>query len=114
MAAASWRAGRRLAFIQEDEISPVLDEVTRKGKEAGINFVSITPHPMEKPEGLPFRILPVELETKSTYKSLGIFLGDLQEMDSAFLTIKHFGVKVNPSNPAQVVAGVTLYLYLSN
>ena len=114
VAVSSWGAGRKLALIRENEISPALDEMTRKGKEAGVNFVSITPHLAVKPEGSSLRVLPVELETKSAYQSLGMFLGDLQEMDSAFLTIRHFEVKVDPSNPAQVVARIALHLYLSD
>ena len=105
---------RKLALIHENEASQALDEITRKGKEAGISFVSITPHPVQNSPASELKVLPIELETKSPYKSLGIFLGDLQASQLIFPTIHHFNVKPEPSNPGLVVTRILLYVYLSD
>lgn len=114
VAASSWSAGGKPALIQESQISTALDEITRSGKEAGINFTSIAPHGVEKPEGSLLRILPVELETKSLYKPLGFFLGELQGMETVFITVKHIEIKTDLSTTTQVIAKIVLDLYLSN
>ncbi len=114
MALSSWGSPKRIPLIQENEISSLLDEITRKGKIRGINFVSIVPRAAEKPEGSLLRVLPLELEIKSSYKSVGIFLGQLQNVENGFLRLKNLQIEPDGSNPAHVSARVTLDVYLSN
>lgn len=105
---------KRLTLVRENEASKALNEITLKGKEAGINFVSITPHPVQKSPGSELKILPIELETKSLYKAVGVFLGELQSSESIFSTVHHFEIKTEPSNPALISARILLYVYLAD
>lgn len=114
VALSSWGVLKIFPLIQENEISLVLDEITRKGKIRGINFVSIVPQPAKQKEGTLLRSLPLELETQSSYKSLGIFLGQLQEMKNGFLSLRSIRVTPNNTHPAHVSAAISLDVYLSN
>ena len=106
--------GKRLVLISESEISTLLNEITGRGKDEGINFVSITPGIPEKPEGSLLKLVPLKLETKSDYKALGVFLGQLQEMGTAFVTVGSLEVGADPTNPGLVLGRVTLNIYLSD
>ena len=113
--AASSRGGqRKLALIHENQASQALDEITRKGKETGVNFIAIIPRQVQDSAGSGLKVLPIELETKSPYKSLGIFLGEVQASESIFSTVYHFNVKPEPPNSGLVTARILLYVYLSD
>ena len=114
VAVSSWRGPKKIRLTPENGISSVLDEVTRKGRGHQIDFISITPGPSEKPEGSPSRITPVALQTRSSYKALGIFLGQLGDMESAFLTVRRLEVRTDSSDSARVLSNITLYIHLSD
>lgn len=114
MALSSWGGIKKFMLIQENEISTVLDEMTRKGKIRGINFVSIVPQAAVKKEGVPLRTLPLELDVKSSYKSLGVFLGQLQEIENSFLSLRSLKITPDSSYRRHVSAHISLDVYLSN
>ena len=112
-ASSSW-GEKKLNLVSENDISAVTDKITRKGKDKNVSFLSISPHPIEKMEGSPLRILPIDLETRSSCQALGGFLGEVQEMESAFMTVRSLEAKADSSNPEAVRAHMTLHVYLAS
>lgn len=102
--------GARL--IAEEEASLAVNEITRKGRLNGINFLSITPKPVESPPDLPARVLPVEMEIESNYELLGRFLGILDELETSLATVAELSVTAKTEDAARLNARLKIHLCL--
>src|SRR3989338_6324783 len=56
-------------LISEEDVSWAIDDLTKNGKLAKVNFISITPKQTEEEKQSPsYKILPIEIEMESTYE----------------------------------------------
>lgn len=106
------KEANRSTFFSEKEISSAVDDLTRRGKERGINFVSITPGRVEENENVPFHLLPVQLQMESSFKSLGLFLGELDELPKGVMTVRELTILADDKDSAVIKARVNLDLHL--
>jgi len=101
-------------LITEEDVSWAIDELTKKGKLARVNFISITPKQTEKPQQtLFYKILPIEIEMESTYDDLGIFLGSLDELENCVVTVRNFNITSTEEGAKKLKTKLMLNLYLS-
>ena len=100
-------------LISEGEVSLALEELTRQGNLAGINFVSVTPRSVEGEEGRNYRILPLEMEIESSYEVLGQFLGLMDDLHGSLFKVREFNVTPKSGDLSKLVTQLTLNLYLS-
>lgn len=85
----------------KSQTSAILEELTSRGKELGIEFVSITPlldriaAQTAQATGwtLKFDIIPFEINMRATYKGFGEYLGVLENLESTFATTGEFQVR---------------------
>ena len=99
-------------LISEEEVSPVIEELTKQGNLQGINFISLAPKDAEKYKDSPYRILPIEIETESSYEALGKFLGFVDGLKSGLVTVGTFEVTSGEKDAAKLKAKLTVHLYL--
>ncbi len=104
------QAGKK--FVVLGEVSIAMDELTKKGKSKGINFISITPQPVEKVSGV-YKILPIEMETESTYEALGSFLGCLDELAKSLVTVRSFEVTAEEKDDSKLKMKLMVNMYLA-
>ena len=78
----------------------------------GVDFVSIKPLRIER-KGIPNRILPIEIEIKSTYEELGMLLGSLVELERSVITARDFNITTDRENAVRLRASLTINVYLS-
>lgn len=109
--AAFRSAAKRNTFIQLEEVSAALDEVTHQGRTSGVSFSSITPGQAERGQG-EYQVLPVDMETVSSYDGLGLFLGALDDLDKSLVTVRTCAVVADDKDPSRVKSKLTLNLYL--
>ena len=109
---ASVISSRRVLMTEED-VSYATNELTRLGKQKGIDFVSIRPKDIQKEKGEEYKILPVELQLESTYKELGMFLGSLDDVEKSLITVKSFNIVPVPENTARLITDLVVDVYLS-
>jgi Tfp pilus assembly protein PilO len=109
---ASVISSRRVLMTEED-VSYATNELTRLGKQKGIDFVSIRPKDIQKEKGEEYKILPVELQLESTYKELGMFLGSLDDVEKSLITVKSFNIVPAPGNTARLITDLVVDVYLS-
>lgn len=105
--------GQRNPFIAEGEVSFALDELSQRGRTNGISFTSITPQQIVASEGGPYRVLPIEIETESSYQALGRFLGSLDGLEKSLVTVESLSVLSVNENPAQLRARLIIHMYLA-
>ena len=99
-------------LIKEKDISFTINELTKKGKMIGVDFVSIKPGRIER-KGIPYRILPIEIEIKSTYEELGMLLGSLVELERSVITARDFNITTDRESAVRLRASLTINVYLS-
>ena len=75
----------------QEGISVVMDELTRLGKEWGVNFRSIRPQPVEKTQK-GYDALPVLIRFEAPYRDVGRFLGALRSLRSGIVNVAEFDI----------------------
>ena len=99
-------------LISEQEISLALDELTKQGKFLGINFLSMKVEAIQESEGQQYRMLPVSMETESSYEVLGEFFGSLDLLKQSLVTVKNFHIALDKEVGDKLKTDMTVYLYL--
>ncbi len=98
--------------------SAVLDELTKRGRELNIEFVSIAPQEgkMTSPKvpsgALKYKILPIEINMKAGYRNLGEYLGIVEDLDSGFATVGAFQVRKDQKAPPKLDVRLVVYTYI--
>lgn len=105
--------GVKKTLIQENEVSLAIEELTRQGKFRGINFISMTPGPIEKPEGKTYRILPIEMQIESTYAGSGEFLGFLEALERSIIWVEAFQVTAKGPDPSKLNTKLNIHMHLA-
>jgi len=105
-------SGERV-LVSEKEAAEGLDEFTNHGKSLGINFISIKPKEIIVKEGVPYKILPIELEIEATDKQFVSFMGSIDELKKAIITVNSFDINPDRQNRTLLEAKMVINMYLS-
>lgn len=98
----------------EEEVSSAIDELTKYGaKIEGVNFISISPKEIKKGKDAEYKIMPIEMEVKSSYAQLGVFLGSLDDMEKGVVKVKSFNIDRDETKPGQFIIDVVIDVYIS-
>jgi len=100
-------------LISEKDAAKGLEEFVRHGKSIGINFISIKPSEIIVKQNTPYKILPVELDIESTGEQFVDFMGSIDELKKAIVTVNSFEVTPDKQNPKRINANVVVNIYLS-
>lgn len=102
-------------------ISAILEELTERGKEFNIEFISVTPIAektitLASREGKAiYRVLPIEINMRAGYKDIGEYIGVLENLESSFATISEFQINKDESiSPSRLKVRMILYTYMSS
>lgn len=100
-------------LVSERETAEGLDELTNHGKSLGINFLSMKPKDIIVKEGTPYKILPIELEIEATDKQFVDFMGSIDELKKAIVTVDSFDIKADKQDRKKLNAKMVINMYLS-
>lgn len=104
------RATRRL--VSEQNLSLAIDELTRRGRAIGVNLLSITPKDPLILDKTSYKVLPIDIETRSTYEQLGTFLGGLDELERSIVTVENFTIVPQKEGSPLLEARLELRLFM--
>jgi Tfp pilus assembly protein PilO len=99
-------------LLTREEVSLVVDEITKQGKAFNINFLSITPLAIEETDNPAYQRLPIGMEIESQYRDLGLFLGVLEDLTEGVAAVKDFTIRREESLLPSVRSQLTLDVYL--
>lgn len=108
------RWGQAGTLLRKEEISLAMDEITKAGQSFDVSFVSISPREAEAVPGVPCRRLPIEIDVKSRYQDLGMFLGSLEKLKKSVVTVRQFVLSRDEIQPSSVNARVLVDIYLND
>lgn len=101
-------------LITEKEVTSALNELTRRGNLKGVEFVLLKPQAVEKLEGKPSRILPIETEVRSTYQELAGFLGAMDKLERSLVTVESFTATQGTENISKIRTRLKIQMHLEN
>lgn len=100
-------------LISEKEAASGIDDFTKHSKSLGINFLSMKPGNVMIPEGMPYKILPIEMEIEATGEQFVRFMGTIDELKKAIVTVKSFNITPNKDDGRKLKVNMVIDLYLS-
>ena len=100
-------------LMSEGDVSQSIDEMARRGKAEGVNFISMSPDEIRFDKGSQYSILPIDMETKSTYQQLGVFLGALDDMEKGIIKVAGFDISGDEDDPSIVTTDLSINMYIS-
>lgn len=98
----------------------ILEELTKKGKQLNVDFISITPQAAEPAQQLrqdlaafpDCEIMPVNIDMKARYKNLGEFLGAIEGLESSLATVAGFEVTKDEKTFPKLSISMKVYTYI--
>jgi len=99
--------------LTEKDISYAIDELTKRGRLQGVDFLSISPGEIKEEAGSARKILPVVMKIKSTYEQLGGFLGSLDELERGLVNVKSFDIVPDKNDAAGLFTDMVVEIYTS-
>lgn len=105
-------SGERV-LMTEKETSLAMGELTGHGKSMGIEFVAIKPGEIIQKEGSPYKVFPVEVDIKGSYKQFLSFLGALDELKKSLATVESFDMYPDKEDKPKLRASIVINVYFS-
>ncbi|OGX44608.1 MAG: hypothetical protein A3G37_03480 [Omnitrophica WOR_2 bacterium RIFCSPLOWO2_12_FULL_46_30] len=105
------KIGIHKRLVSQKELVLVLDKITEAAKSRLLNFKSISQQEIKALEG--YRVLPVEMELDADYKQLGLFLGDLENLQDALVTVENLQVNSDEKLLPKILCSLTLNIYIT-
>ena len=99
-------------LLTSQKVSLAIDEITKVGATLNINFLSISPQKIIKPQGSKYPALPIQMSLQSGYKDLGLFLGALEGLKKSIITVKSFQAEVDHQILSQIKTDLVVEVYL--
>ena len=100
-------------LISEKEAASGIDEFTKHSKSLGINFLSMKPGNVIIPEGMPYKILPIEMEIEASGEQFVKFVGSIDELKKAIVTVKSFDITPDKDDGRRLKVDMVIDMYLS-
>jgi Tfp pilus assembly protein PilO len=99
-------------LMRQGETSFVINEITEKGGELGLEFISITPGELRKTEQGSLKMLPISFKIESGYKGLGEFLVYLEEFSRTLTEVKELAVWMEEEVAPELSVRLLVNLYM--
>ena len=108
-------------LVSPSEVSPALEEIAVLGNRHTITFLSIVRQDKGKPSGKNGKngkksdaSLPIQLETLSNYKQLGLFLGGLNDLSQSVVLVDNFQIIRDKGEPDKVRSKINMHICLKS
>lgn len=108
------RIDRKEELFTEKNVSGPIDGLTKHCSSAGISVLSISPKEIIKQDGLQFKVLPIDMETRSTVQQFAAFIGSLTELKNGLVKVKGFDLTPDTEDKLKVRAKLSLDIYITN
>jgi hypothetical protein len=100
-------------LMMEKDIALAISQLTKHGKEMGINFISITPKDLIDEKGAEYKIFPVEMEIEAADEKFSDFIGSLEDQKATVIKVTSFDITPVKGDGSRLNAKVVIYMYIS-
>jgi Tfp pilus assembly protein PilO len=99
-------------IIQQNEIPSEITELTKKGRELGLDFNSISPRELQDTTQAGIWKLPIGLTIESEYKNFGQFLAFVEESSNSIVEVESLSIRPKDKNLLALSVDLVLCLYV--
>lgn len=100
-------------LISEQQAATGIEEFTRYGKSLGISFLSMKPQNIIKQQSQLYKVLPLELSLEASGEQFVKFIGSIDELKKAIITVKSFNITPEASDRKKLIINMVVDIYLS-
>jgi len=100
-------------LISEKEASSGIDDFTKYSKSLGVDFLSMKPGNIVIPQGMPYKVLPIEMSIEATGEQFVKFTGSIDELKKAIVTVKSFDITPDKDDGRRLKVDMVIDMYLS-
>ena len=91
--AASEKLDVKGEMIKRNEVPLAIAELTKKGREFGLNFSSISPRELQDTTQAGIRKLPISFTIESEYKNVGQFLASVEGSSHSIAEVESLSIR---------------------
>jgi Tfp pilus assembly protein PilO len=110
--AASKKSDVKGQMMQRNEVPLAIAELTKKGRELGLNFSSISPRQLQETTQASIRKLPINFTIESEYKDIGQFLAYVEGFSRTVAEVESLSIRPRKKNPPKLSVELVLNLYV--
>jgi len=100
------------SLLTRQKVSLAIDEMTKTGATLGINFLSISPQRIMKTNNSEYPVLPIQMDLRSKYENLGLFLGSLEVLKESIVTVRSFEMDSDQNDSLQIETTLVVEIHL--
>lgn len=106
------RNGVPKKLIGQKDVAAVIDSITKEGRRLALNFKSLSPQePVDA--NAAYAALPVRMELEGDYKQAGLFLGALENLNGALVSVDSFHIIHEEKIFPKLLISFTVHIYLT-
>ena len=110
--AASENSYVKGTMIRRNEVFLAIAELTKKGRDLGLNFSSISPRELQDATQAGIWKLPISFTIESEYKNAGRFLAYVEEFPRGIVEIESLSIRPREDNLPKLSIELVLNLYV--
>ncbi len=110
--AASKKSDIKGQMMQRNEVPLAIAELTKKGRNLGLNFTSISPKQLQETTQASIRRLPINFMIESEYKDIGQFLAYVEGFSRTIAEVESLSICPRENNPPKLSVELVLNLYV--
>ena len=95
-----------------NEVPLTIAELTKKGRDLGLNFSSISPGKLQNTTQAGIRKLPISFTIESEYKNVGQFLAFVEGFSRSIAEVESLSMSLRENNPPKLNVELILNLYV--
>lgn len=104
--------GDRILMAERDS-AIAIDELTKHGKEMGVDLISMIPGEIMADPGGQYKTLSIDMEIEGRDEKLSNFLGSLDMLKKNIIKVNSFDIVANKSDRSRLRVRLALEIYLS-
>ena len=107
----------RRKLPRKSSMAAVLNELTDRGQELGIDFAVINPQDeradyLVSSGGMHYKVVPITVDMKATFKSMVEYADRIENLDSTFATIDNIRVSKDGRTYPKLNVKMTVFTYI--
>jgi len=110
--AASERSDVKGEMMQQKEVPLAIAELTKKGRDLGLNFSSISPGQLHQTSQTSIQKLPISFTIESEYKNVGQFLAYVEGFSRSIVEVESLSIRPRENNLPKLNMELVLDLYV--
>jgi len=113
MIEAAGRIYSKRVLPTEKDVAYTIEEITKSGQDAGINFISIKPKDFIKGKNPRYKVLPIEMKIEASAEQFINFISFLDDMERGLVKVKSFEIIPDKDDRTKLFSDLVLDMFVS-